>query len=144
MTALVDTNVLVYRFDSRVPAKQRIARELLRDGIEHDTLRVPHQAIVEFVQAVTRPLGRNAASLLARPDALREAEELLAQFEVLYPTASLLRTAIRAVATYQLSWLDAHMWAYAERYGLGEILSEDFSDGRLIGTVCIRNPFRRP
>ena len=35
MTALVDTNVLVYRFDPRVPAKQRIARELLRDGISH-------------------------------------------------------------------------------------------------------------
>ena len=144
MTALVDTNVLVYRFDPRVPAKQRIARELLRDGIEHDTLHVPHQAIVEFVQAVTRPLSRNAASLLARPDALREAEELLAQFEVLYPTASLLRTAIRAVATYQLSWLDAHMWAYAEHYGLEESLSEDFSDGQLIGTVRIRNPFRAP
>lgn len=142
MTALVDTNVLVYRFDPRVPAKQRIARELLRDGIERDTLRVPHQAIVEFVQAVTRPLGRDVGSLLARPDALREAEELLAQFEVLYPTASLLRTAIRAVATYQLSWLDAHMWAYAEHYGLGEILSEDFSDGQLIGTVRIRNPFK--
>ncbi len=142
MTALVDTNVLVYRFDPRDPAKQRIARELLREGIERDTLRVSHQAIVEFVQAVTRPLGRNAASLLARPDALREAEELLAQFEVLYPTESLLRTAIRAVATYQLSWLDAHMWAYAEHYHLQEILSEDFSDGQLIGTVRIRNPFK--
>ena len=142
MTALVDTNVLVYRFDPRDPAKQRVARELLRDGIERDTLRVPHQAIVEFVQAVTRPLGRCKASLLARPDALREAEELLAQFVVLYPTESLLRTAIRAVATYQLGWLDAHMWAYAEHYGLEEILSEEFSDGQLIGTVRIRNPFK--
>src|SRR6266446_9086775 len=76
MTALVDTNVLVYRFDPRDSAKQRVARELLREGIERDTLRVSHQAIVEFVQAVTRPLGRGKASLLARPDALREAEEL--------------------------------------------------------------------
>ena len=142
MTALVDTNVLVYRFDPRDPAKQRVARELLRDGIERDTVRVPHQAIVEFVQAVTRPLGRGKASLLARPDALREAEELLAQFVVLYPTESLLRTAVRAVATYQLGWLDAHMWAYAEHYGLEEILSEDFSDGQLIGTVRVRNPFK--
>jgi predicted nucleic acid-binding protein len=33
MTALVDTNVLVYRFDPRNSAKQRIARELLREGI---------------------------------------------------------------------------------------------------------------
>ena len=38
MTALVDTNVLVYRFDPRDPAKQRTARELLREGIERDTL----------------------------------------------------------------------------------------------------------
>ncbi len=142
MTALVDTNVLVYRFDPRSPAKQRVARELLRDGVEHHTLRVPHQAIVEFVQAVTRPLGRSEASLLPRADALREAEEMLAQFEILYPTESLLRTAIRAVATYQLGWFDAHMWAYAEHYGLDEILSEDFSDGQLIGTVRIRNPFK--
>lgn len=144
MTALVDTNVLVYRFDSRDSAKQRVARELLREGIERDTLRVAHQAIVEFVQAVTRPLGRGKASLLSRPDALRETEALLAQFEILYPTASIVRTAIRAVATYQLSWIDAHMWAYAEHYGLEEILSEDFSDGQLIGTVRIRNPFKNP
>jgi len=80
-------------------------------------------------------------SLMNRPDALREAEAMLAQFEVLYPTESLVRTATRAVETYQLSWLDAHMWAYAEHYGLDEILSEDFSDGHLIGTVRIRNPF---
>ena len=144
MTALVDTNVLVYRFDPRNPAKQRIARELLRDGIEHHTLRVPHQAIVEFVQAVTRPLSRNTAGLLARPDALREAEQMLAQFEVLYPSEPLLRTAIRAVATYQLGWFDAHLWAYAEHHGLDEILSEDFSDGQLIGTLRIRNPFKAP
>lgn len=142
MTALVDTNVLVYRFDPRDSAKQRAARELLREGIERDTLRVPHQAIIEFVQAVTRPLGRGKMSLLTRPEALREAEALLAQFEVLYPTGSMVRTAIRAVAAYQLSWLDAHIWAYAEHYGLEEILSEDFSDGQLIGAVRIRNPFR--
>jgi hypothetical protein len=29
MTALVDTNILVYRFDSRFPAKQRLATALV-------------------------------------------------------------------------------------------------------------------
>jgi predicted nucleic acid-binding protein len=69
---------------------------------------------------------------------------MLAQFEVLYPSEPLLRTAIRAVATYELGWFDAHLWAYAEHHGLDEILSEDFSDGQLIGTVRIRNPFKAP
>ena len=141
MSALVDTNVLVYRHDPRDLAKQRTARELLREGLRQQSLRIPHQAIVEFVQATTRPVGRGTASLLTRAEALREAEELLMQFEVLYPTESLVRTAIRGVATYQLSWLDAHLWAYAEHYGLDEIVSEDFSDGQLIGSVRVRNPF---
>jgi predicted nucleic acid-binding protein len=40
-----------------------------------------------------------------------------------------------------LSWFDAHIWAYAEFYGLPEILSEDFQHGRLYGTVRSVNPF---
>ncbi len=56
MAALVDTNILVYRFDPRFPEKQRVATEVLRRGIAEDSVRVPHQAIVEFVAAVTRPL----------------------------------------------------------------------------------------
>ena len=142
MTALVDTNVLVYRFDTRDPRKQQIARALLREGIERDALRVPHQAIVEFVQVVTRPLGQSGRSLLTRADALREAEELLSQFGILFPNDQLVRTAIRAVQTYQLGWLDAHIWAYAEHYALDELLTEDLSDGQLIGTVRVRNPFK--
>jgi hypothetical protein len=44
----------VYRFDKRFPEKQKIAVQILRQGILEDTVRVPHQAIVEFVAAVTR------------------------------------------------------------------------------------------
>ena len=59
----------------------------------------------------------------------------------LYPTEALIRTALRGTAAYQLSWFDAHRWAYAEHYGLEEIRSEDFQHGRLYGSVKIRNPF---
>jgi hypothetical protein len=40
-----------------------------------------------------------------------------------------------------LPWYDAPLWAYAEHYGLAEILSEDFEHGRRYGTVRVRNPF---
>ena len=56
MAALVDTNVLVYRFDPRDLRKQAQATELLRGGIEERSSRVPHQAVVEFMAAVSRPL----------------------------------------------------------------------------------------
>ncbi|MGD0296885.1 MAG: PIN domain-containing protein [Bryobacteraceae bacterium] len=139
MAALVDTNVLVYRFDSRFPAKQKIATETLRRGILEDSVRVPHQAIMEFIAAVTRPIRGH--SILAQADALREAEEFLKQFTVLYPNEASLRTAIRGYAAYQLSWFDAHLWSYAEHYGLDEILTEDFQHDRLYGTVRAVNPF---
>jgi predicted nucleic acid-binding protein len=139
--ALVDTNILVYRFDPRFPEKQRAATALLRRGIAEDSVRLAHQAVVEFVAATTRS-GPRSPPLLTPEEAGREAEGLLSQFVVLYPTEVLLRTAIRGAAAYHLSWYDAHMWAYAEHYGLRELLTEDFQDGEMIGTVRIRNPFR--
>jgi predicted nucleic acid-binding protein len=137
VAALVDTNILVYRFDQRFPKKQRIASALLRDGLRGDSLRVPHQAVVEFVAAASRPPAR----LLSLDEARREAEELLAIFPVLYPTEALVRTALRGAAAYQLAWMDAHLWAYAEIHGLAELLSEDFQHDRLYGTVRAINPF---
>lgn len=139
MAALVDTNILVYRFDNRFPRKQKIATELLRQGILEDSLRIPHQAIVEFIAAVTRPIRGHV--ILRQPDALREAEEFLKQFTVLYPNEAVLRNAIRGCAAYQLSWFDAHLWSYAEHYGLAEILTEDLQHDRLYGTVRVVNPF---
>ena len=54
MAALVDTNVLVYRYDPRFPEKQRRASALLRSGLEREEIQLSHQAIVEFVAAVSR------------------------------------------------------------------------------------------
>jgi predicted nucleic acid-binding protein len=58
-----------------------------------------------------------------------------------YPDEEVLRAAIRGAATYQLPWFDAHIWAYAERFGLETIWSEDFEHGRLYGRVRTKNPF---
>ena len=141
MAALVDTNILVYRFDARFPDKQARATELLREGISSDSIRIPHQALIEFVAATTRPLTRGGPSILSPDAARREMEEMLVQFDVLYPDEELVRVAIRGAATYQLSWFDAHLWAYAERFGLDTLWSEDFENGRHYGRVRTRDPF---
>lgn len=140
MAALVDTNILVYRFDPRDTRKQRIATDLLRRGIEDRSLRLAHQAIIEFYAAVTRPL-KGFGALLDPAAATRETEELLVQFDVLYPTEEIVRAALRASAAYQLSWFDALMWASAETNGLVEIISEDFQRDRVYGRVRIIDPF---
>ncbi len=138
--SLIDTNVLVYRFDPRFPKKQEIATRLLRDGVKTDSIRVPHQAVLEFMAVVAR-VRIGTQPLLGQADARRETEELIDQFQILYPTAAGVRTALRGAASYQLPWFDAHLWAYADCYGLPELISEDFEDGRLYGAVRAKNPF---
>jgi predicted nucleic acid-binding protein len=140
VAALIDTNILVYRIDSRYPERQGIATELLRQGIADGSISIAHQAIVEFVAAVSR-LQEDGRPLLEPLNARRDAEEFLSEFEVLYPDEEVVRIALRGAAAYQLSWFDAHMWAFAERFGLDELISEDFQHGRLYGTVQVRNPF---
>ena len=137
---LIDTNVLVYRYDNRFPEKQRIALDVIREGIKTGNARIPHQSIIEFVAATTR--GNPEDRLLDVADACREAEEFMAQFPILYPSDTVLRMALRGTATYGLSWFDAHLWAYAEAHGIATLLSEDFQHGRMYGTVMAQNPFQ--
>jgi predicted nucleic acid-binding protein len=139
VASLVDTNVMVYCYDPADSRKRGLARDLLRRGAEAGVLRVPHQAMVEFVNAVTK--HRAAGPFLSQEEAWRQAEDLLHEFPVLYPNEQVFRIAIMGMAAYRFAWYDAHLWAYAEHYGLSEILSEDFEHGRRYGMVRVRNPF---
>jgi predicted nucleic acid-binding protein len=143
VAALVDTNILVYRFDPRFPLKQERATELLRQGMVDRSIVLPYQSLVEFVAATTRPVaGKAKASLLSEEEAHREVDEMVAQFPVVYPTENTLRTALRGASLYKMSWFDALIWAYADEHGLDPLWSEDFQDGRLYGRVQVQNPFR--
>lgn len=142
MASLIDTNILVYRFDPRDAVKQEIAIRVLREGLADDSLMLPHQAVIEFVAAVTRARSDlDGSPLLEQPEALREAESLMLQFRMIYPNREVLLTALRGVTAYQLAWFDAHLWACAETFGIPEILSEDFEHGRHYGSVRVNNPF---
>jgi len=91
------------------------------------------------VSVVTR--DRHGSPLLSLQEAAQQVEAFMMEFPVLYPNDQLFRTALRGMAVYRLNWFDAHLWAYAEHYGVAEILSEDFEHGRRYGTVQVRNPF---
>jgi predicted nucleic acid-binding protein len=140
VAGLVDTNVLVYRFDGRFAEKQARAIEFLRRGVEEDTVALPHQAVLEFVAVAGRESPRGPR--LLSPDRLvHEAESLMSTFRVLYPTRAVVLTALRIAKAYGLAWYDAHLCAYAECFGLPELYSEDFEHGRTYGPVKIVNPF---
>lgn len=140
VASLVDTNILVYRCDPRDPSKRQAALEILRAGEKSGGFRIPHQALVEFVNSVTRSRGRTEP-IMTLGDATRQAELFVTEFPVLYPNEHVFRTALYGAATWRLPWFDAHLWAYASHYGISELLSEDFEHGRMYGAVRVRNPF---
>jgi predicted nucleic acid-binding protein len=141
VAALVDANVLVHRFDGRDPAKQAVADALLRQGLATDGIRIAHQAVLEFVAATTRR-QRDGTTILDADVARIEAEDLLRQFQVIYPDDRVVRTALQGMAAYGLALWDAHMWACAEVHELGILYSEDFEHERWYGGVLVLNPFR--
>lgn len=141
MVSLVDTNILVYRHDCREPEKQEMAWDFVVSLLEQRQVWLPHQVLIEFVASTTRPAGPGLPPLLTMDEARREADELLNQVPILYPDDQLVRLALRGWGMYQLSWFDAHLWAYAERFGVGRIYTEDFQHRRRYGAVVTLNPF---
>jgi predicted nucleic acid-binding protein len=142
MAFLIDTNVLVYRFDPRDPVKQEKATSLFRAGIRDGQARLAHQCLVEFIAATTRPIGASGREALLTPEeAAYECEDLMRQCEILHSCSSQVRLAIRGWRTYGLSWFDAHLWSFAEYYGAERIYSEDFQHKRFYGNVQVFNPF---
>ena len=63
--SLIDTNILVYRFDLRFPKKQAIATQLLRQGLSTVSIRIPHQAVLEFMAVVNSGQNRHRTASYA-------------------------------------------------------------------------------
>lgn len=140
MIRLIDTNILVYAFDPRDEVKRTIATGVLYDGARRYV--VPHQVLLEFFIAVTKPLrDLGGQSLMSRKMAIERIERLQRQFIILWPDADVLTAALNGVIKYGLSWYDAHLLAYAQVNDVSEILSEDFQHGRHYGRVRVVNPF---
>src|ERR1700686_4494111 len=93
VASLVDTNILVYFCDTRDPPKRAVADKILREGELSGELRIPHQALVEFVNSVTRLRGRTEP-IMSFGDATRQAELFMQEFPVLYPNDHVFRAAL--------------------------------------------------
>ncbi len=132
-----DTNVLVYAFDNSEPAKQLIAQQILEKQGSDGALVVSAQVLQEFFVTVTRKL--------AKPLSIDDAYTLVQQFSV-YPMVSATPELIlRAISRHRddsFSFWDGLIVEAALQAGCQILWSEDMQDGRQIGQLVIRNPFK--
>ncbi len=134
---LIDTNVLVYAYDSRVRLKQEMALAVLRRLAVNGRGRISTQILGEFFAAATRKLDPR----LSPAAAAEQVAALLAAWPVLAVTPLVVLEAARGAASHKLGYWDAQVWATARLNQIPLVLTEDFADGRLLEGVQFLDPF---
>ncbi|SHJ52913.1 PIN domain-containing protein [Desulfofundulus thermosubterraneus] len=134
---LVDTNILVYAYDSANPRKQQISLEILDRLAFSRTGALTVQVLAEFVVAVTRKI----AEPLDFDAVQKSVEHYLRSWIVFDLTGMIVLEAVRGVREHKFSYWDAQIWAAARLNQLSLVLSEDFSSGTTIEGVTFVNPF---
>lgn len=133
----VDTNILVYAYDSTTAEKNKVARQLLLNLWEGCSGCLSIQVLQEFFVCITRKVPV--------PVEIATAAEIvtdLSVWEVHSPEATDILAAIELSQQYQLSLWDAMVVWSAASMGCKILWSEDLNDGQIYQGVQVRNPFK--
>lgn len=136
-----DSNVVVYALaeagDPETARKRETARRTLVAAASRKKAVVSAQILSEsFVTLVKKGVSPMEPAVAA--EHLRG----VASLRVVPLTGDLVFRAIELQGEHRLSYWDALVVAAAEDAGCATLWSEDLSDGRVYGTVTVRNPFR--
>lgn len=130
----LDTNVIVYANDARIPWKQALAIELVTRSIREGTGVISTQVMQEYAVVAAGKLRQDADTILRQL-------LLLESMEVVEVTPLLIRRALELQFRYQINYWDAGILAAAEHARCHRLWSEDLNPGQLYATVRIENPF---
>jgi predicted nucleic acid-binding protein len=133
---LVDTNILVYVYDTTDAAKQRRAIAVLDQLRLRRSGALSTQILGEYFVTVTRKIP--VPLMPARAE--RSITNYVRSWTVYDLTPLVVLEALRGVQRYQFSYWDGLIWATAKLNGVPNVLSEDFSNGAMLDGVRFLNP----
>lgn len=132
----VDTNILVYGFDTSAKAKQAAATELIERLWDSGTGCLSVQVLQEFFVTVTRKVAKPLPVEVAA-DRVRE----FSAWKIFAPSADDVLAAIALQQQSDLSFWDAMIVRAAAEAQCDVLWTEDLSNAQTIRGVRIRNPF---
>lgn len=133
----LDSNVLVYAFDTRDPVRHSIADRLLARAQRERNAIISHQVVQETLNVLTRKLRPTLSAEDAR-DAL---DAVLTPLWRIMPSAGLYGRALEVQSRFGFSFYDSLIVAAALEGGCARLLSEDLQHGQRIEGLRIENPF---
>jgi predicted nucleic acid-binding protein len=134
----LDTNILIYAYDSGDLKKQHIAQELVARGLTGELV-ISTQVLAEFAATLLHKI-----SPAARPPDIIAILDALAPIHNIVPDAAIVQRAVQARSSYGVHFYDGMIIAAAERGGCARIWSEDLNSGQLYFGIRVENPFRAP
>lgn len=132
----VDTNVLVYAYDSTAGSKRALARSLVTRLWRDRCGALSTQVLQEFYVTVTRKLKEPLA-----PETALSRLKSLGQWLLIRPGLDDLILAARLTQSVSLSYWDALIVRAAQRARATTLWTEDLQDGLKLGELQICNPF---
>jgi predicted nucleic acid-binding protein len=134
---LIDTNILVYLFDSNEKERQLKAAAFLRIIRGTDIGCLSAQCLSEFANVTTRGIN----PILTKEKMYLEVQRFHQLFSIIPVNYSIVLEAVRGFKSYNLSFFDAQIWAAAKLNQIPLVFSEDFQDGQNLEGVLFVNPF---
>ncbi len=133
--SFVDTNVLAYVYDRSSGFKRELAKDLVSQRLDDQSLVLSAQVLNELASTLLKPAF--GLSL----DEVRLALRTLSPATTVELDLNITLRALDARARYQVSLWDGLVIAAAERARCSEILSEDLNHGQEYFGIVVRNPF---
>ena len=132
----VDTNLLVYAYDSSAGRKRKASSEILSLLWQHRTGILSTQVLQEFFASLTQKV-RNPIL----PETAREIVSDLLRWSLVVNDGKNILRAIDFQVKYHFSFWDSLIVQAAVTSRSQYLLSEDLQDGQVIESVTILNPF---
>jgi predicted nucleic acid-binding protein len=133
----VDTNLLLYQFDTREPDKQVRARDWMEYLWSARTGLVSFQVLQEFYSIATRKLDPGLSA-----EEARKVVRALWAWRPMGVNERVFLTAWAFQDRFGLSWWDALIVAAARLAECSHLLTEDLQHGQDLDGLRVVNPFR--
>ncbi len=130
-------NILIYRFDDRDPRKQKIATDLLREGLRFRKAVVSYQVIQEFYNT----MFRRFPTVFTAEDSEQFLSKVLRRLLAVTSSVELYQQALRVHYRHKLSWYDSLIVAAAIEARYDVLYTEDLQHGQRFGDLVVTNPF---
>lgn len=133
----LDTNIFVYSFDERDPAKQTRSQDLVSEALIDRCGVISHQVVQEFLSVAAKKFDHP----LSESDALLYLDRVLGPLCEVLPTLDLYRRAIGLASRWKYSFYDSLIIAAALQSECKLLYSEDLQHGQNVEGVKLVNPF---